>query len=216
MKAYCTCRKWRSVPPALFIVLFCIFAHCVPAQAAATSYKCDRRNLSETVPHEVINLMDTLLHYSLPPVEIEGQYKSKNQKEEDKYHQLYLDIKRVYPLSKIVSREVKLVNEVLDSVYHTTSEQKKYLKWYEKHIYHTYLDTLKSLNARQTKLFIKLINRETGSSPYELVKKYRGGLDAFLWQMAANGMLLNLKKEYDPREDARLEEILVKFFLSPE
>ena len=90
------------------------------------------------------------------------------------------------------------------------------MKWYEKHIYHTYLDTLKSLNARQTKLFIKLINRETGSSPYELVKKYRGGLDAFLWQMAANGMLLNLKKEYDPREDARLEEILVKFFLSPE
>jgi Domain of unknown function (DUF4294) len=118
----------------------------------------------------------------------------------------------VYPLSKIVSGEIKVVNEALDTVYHTKAAQKKYLKWYEKHIYHTYLDTLKSLNARQTKLLIRLISRETGSSPYQLVKKYRGGLDAFLWQLAANGMLLNLKKEYDPNEDAMLEDILGKFY----
>ena len=37
-------------------------------------------------------------------------------------------------------------------------------------------------------------------------------MDAFLWQLAANAMLLNLKKEYDPHEDAMLEDILVKFY----
>ena len=161
---------------------------------------------------EAVSLQDTMLHYNFPPVEIEGQYRFENKQQENKYHQLYLDIKRVYPLSKIVSGEVKLVNRELDSVYLTKSDRKRYLKWYEKHIYHTYLDTLKSLNARQTRLFIKLINRETGSSPYDLVKRYRGSMDAFLWQLAANAMLLNLKKEYDPHEDAMLEDILVKFY----
>jgi len=166
----------------------------------------------EYINHQTVILQDTMLHYNFPPVEIEGQYRFEDKQQENKYHRLYLDIKRVYPLSKIVSGEVKLVNRELDSVYLTKTARKRYLKWYEKHIYHTYVDTLKSLNARQTRLFIKLINRETGSSPYDLVKRYRGSMDAILWQLAANAMLLNLKKEYDPHEDAIVEDILTKFY----
>jgi len=155
---------------------------------------------------------DTMLHFSFPPIEIRGEYIYKNRKQEKKYHLLYEDIKRTYPLSQIVSSEVKLVNAELDSIYRTKSKGKAYLKWYEKHIYNTYIDTLKSLNIRQVKLFIKLINRETGSSPYELIKKYRGGLDAFLWQLSANALLVNLKSEYDPVEDAMIEDIITKFY----
>lgn len=212
MKAFGEIGIWYRDHLTMVFVLTCISFNCFLAQSATTSYQGKKGKNSGIAHYDTISLPDTLLHYSLPPVEIEGQYKSKNQKEEDKYHQLYLDIRRVYPLSKIVSGEIKVVNEALDTVYHTKAAQKKYLKWYEKHIYHTYLDTLKSLNARQTKLLIRLISRETGSSPYQLVKKYRGGLDAFLWQLAANGMLLNLKKEYDPNEDAMLEDILGKFY----
>jgi hypothetical protein len=155
---------------------------------------------------------DTMLHFSFPPIEIEGEYLLKDKHQERKYHQLYDDIKRTYPLSKIVSSEVKLVNSELDSIYQTKSKGKQYLKWYEKHIYRTYIDTLKSLNIRQIKLFVKLIHRETGSSPFELIKKYRGGLDAFLWQLSANALLVNLKSEYDPVEDAMIEDILKKFY----
>lgn len=155
---------------------------------------------------------DTLLHFSFPPIEIEGEYQLDNPREEKKYHQLYEDLKRTYPLSKIVSSEVKLVNSELDSIYTTKAKGKAYLKWYEKHIYHTYIDTLKSLNVRQIKLFIKLIDRETGSSPYDLIKKYRGKVDAMFWQLTANAMMVNLKKEYDPVEDAMIEDIIRKFY----
>lgn len=155
---------------------------------------------------------DTILHFSFPPIEIRGEYVYKNRQQEKKYHQLYEDIKRTYPLSQIVSSEVKLVNAELDSIYRTKAKEKAYLKWYEKHVYHTYIDTLKSLNIRQVKLFVKLINRETGSSPYELIKKYRGGLNAFLWQFSANTMMVNLKSEYDPVEDAMIEDIITKFY----
>jgi hypothetical protein len=157
-------------------------------------------------------IKDTMLHFSYPPIEIRGEYKYKNRHQEKKYYQLYEDIKRTYPLSQIVSSEVKLVNAEVDSLYRTKAKEKAYLKWYEKHIYNTYIDTLKTLNIRQLRLLIKLIDRETGNSPYKLIKRYRGGLDAFLWQLSANAMMLNLKSEYDPSEEDMIEDIITRFY----
>ncbi len=155
---------------------------------------------------------DSMLHFSFPPIEIRAEYIYKSKQQERKYYQLYEDVKRTFPLSQIVSSEVKLVNAELDSIYQTKNQRKAYLKWYQKHTYNTYIDTLKSLNIRQIKLFVKLIKRETGSSPFDLIKKYRGGMDAFIWQLSANALLVNLKSDYDPIEDAMIEDIIRKFF----
>lgn len=155
---------------------------------------------------------DTMLHFSFPPIVIRGEYIFKNKHQEKKYHRLYEDINRTYPLSQIVSSEVKLVNAEFDSLNMTNAKEKAYLKWYEKHIYKTYIDILKTLNIRQVRLLIKLIDRETGSSPYKLIKRYRGGLDAFLWQLSANAMMLNLKSEYDPFEEGMIEDIINRFY----
>ncbi len=162
---------------------------------------------------DTIGKQDTsLLHFSFQPIVIEAEFHSKNSYQERKTHQLYLDIKRIYPLARIVSNEVTMVNNQLDSVYLSKSERKNYLKWYEKHTFNNYIDTLRTLNRRQIKIFIKLIHRETGSSPFELVKKYRGGLDAFIWQFSANALLVNLKYEYDPEEDRLIEDIIRKLY----
>ena len=182
------------------------------AQDAKQIVKQESEKTSNLRTISSVSARDTILHFSLPPVEIEGEYNHLDKRKEHKYHQLYEDIKRTYPLLMIVTGEIKMVNAQLDSINKTKSQQKAYLRWYEKHIYHTYLDTLKSLNLRQTRLFIKLIKRETGDSPYALIKKYRGGLDAFLWQATANALFINLKSIYDPIEDAQIEDILVKYY----
>ena len=161
---------------------------------------------------KTIQAPDTLLHFSFQPIVIEAEYPFKGKRQEKKYRQLYLDIQRTWPLARIVSNEVKMVNLQLDPVYLTKSEKKAYLKWYEKHTFNTYIDTLRSLNMRQVKLFVKLIYRETGSSPFDLVKKYRGRFDAFVWQLSANVLLVNLKKEYDPEEDLLIEDIITKLY----
>jgi hypothetical protein len=196
----------------LYIVVLISSINRVNAQTSRLVLQSEREKAIKASLSKTDSLSDTLIHFSFPPVEIEAEYLFKNKREERKYHQLYEDIKRTYPLSQIVSSEVKLVNAELDSIYQTKSKEKAYLKWYEKHIYHTYVDTLKSLNIRQIRLFIKLIDRETGNSPYELIKKYRGGLDAFFWQLSANALLVNLKNEYDPVEDAMIEDIIKKFY----
>ena len=198
----------------LNILIFSAFCNHLDAQTSRLVLQAQREQILKDSLRkgEKSMVSDTMLHFSFPPIEIRGEYVYKNRQQEKKYHQLYEDINRTYPLSQIVSSEVKLVNAELDSIYRTKAKGKAYLKWYEKHIFNTYIDTLKSLNIRQIKLFIKLINRETGSSPYELIKKYRGGLDAFLWQLSANALLVNLKSEYDPIEDAMIEDIISKFY----
>ena len=207
-KLFLTCKTF-----AVFIAVLITVTNRTYAQTSRLILQSEREKVLKDSQLKVSGLPpDTMLHFSFPPIEIEGEYLFKNRHQERKYHQLYEDIKRTYPLSQIVSSEVKLVNAELDSIYQTKTKEKEYMKWYEKHIYRTYIDTLKSLNIRQTKLFIKLINRETGSSPYHLIKKYRGGLDAFMWQLAANALFVNLKSEYDPVEDAMIEDIIRKFY----
>lgn len=197
-----------------FILIFLIFitlCEGIQAQTPLVQQPDPGKAAADTQP-DVGQLPDTMLHYSFAPVEIEAEYLFRKKSHEKKYHRLYEDIKRVYPLSHIVSSEIKMVNNELDSTYKTKSQQKEYLKWYEKHTYNTYIDTLKALDTRQIKLFIKLIDRETGSTPYELIKKYRGGWDAFLWQLSANALMINLKNDYDPLEDEMIEDIFQKFY----
>ena len=203
-------QKYASI--LLLILIFTSLASFIKGQTSRLILQTEREKAAREAEKKPTSQSDTMLHFNFPPVEIVGEYLLKDKHQERKYHQLYEDIKRTYPLSKIVSSEVSLVNAELDSIYNTRAKEKKYLKWYEKHIFHTYIDTLKSLNIRQIKLFIKLINRETGSTPFELIKKYRGGLDAFLWQLSANALMVNLKSEYDPIEDAMIEDILKKFY----
>jgi hypothetical protein len=194
-----------------FVLCFTCLTINLTAQTSRIILQSER----EKVQKEALNNeegSDSMLHFNFPPIEIRAEYIYKNKQQERKYSQLYEDVKRAYPLSQIVSSEVKLVNAELDSIYQTKNQRKAYLKWYQKHTYNTYIDTLKSLNVRQIKLFVKLIKRETGSSPFDLIKKYRGGMDAFLWQLSANALLVNLKSDYDPVEDAMIEDIIMKFF----
>ncbi|MEI7828408.1 MAG: DUF4294 domain-containing protein [Prolixibacteraceae bacterium] len=195
----------------LVLILSCISID-LSAQTSRIILQSEREKAQKEAELKNEESQDTMLHFSFPPIEIRAEYIYKNKQQERKYYQLYEDVKRTYPLSQIVSSEVKLVNAELDSIYQTKNQRKAYLKWYQKHTFNTYIDTLKSLNIRQIKLFVKLIKRETGSSPFDLIKKYRGGMDAFLWQLSANALLVNLKSDYDPIEDAMIEDIIRKFF----
>ena len=141
--------------------------------------------IKDTLFLDPVHIGDSIIHVNLRPFEIVRPYIFKNRREEKKYDQLVIDVKRAYPLSLIVVSEIKLVNSELDSLYKDQKSRKTYIKWYQDYVYKTYIDSLKSLNVRQGKLFLKLIRRETGRSPYELIKEYRGGVKCIL--LAING-----------------------------
>jgi hypothetical protein len=60
----------------------------------------------------------------------------------------------------------------------------------------------------QGKILIKLIDRETSRTGYEVIKEFRGGFQAFMWQSLAGLFGTNLKTGYDDQEDRDIELIL--------
>ena len=65
------------------------------------------------------------------------------------------------------------------------------------------------LTLTQGKLLIKLVDRETQNTSYQLIKDYRGGFSAAFWQGIARIFGTNLKAEYDPYGEDALTEVLL-------
>lgn len=154
---------------------------------------------------------DSILHVNLGEIEIIRPFQFKNKRQAKKYNQLEEDVLKTYPLALIVSSELNLVNAELDSIYTNKYKRKTYIKWYQDYVYRTYIDSLKSLNTQQGKLLLKLIHRETGKTPYELIKSYRGGLNAIFWQSAAFMFGANLNSDYKPEDQAMIEHIIRRY-----
>ena len=57
---------------------------------------------------------------------------------------------------------------------------------------------------------MKLINRETGNNCYEIIKEYKGSVNARLYQTVAFFFNSNLKQAYDAKNDEQLVEKFVK------
>lgn len=135
-------------------------------------------------------------------------YQFKNEKEEKHYKELENDLRLVYPLIRIVRKEYARVNHEL-SLYEGNRE-KEFLKWYEQYAKDNFMPYLSGLNSRQGRLFLKLISRELDHSPYDLIKEYRNGFRAVMWQGVAMIFLSNLKTNYDPEANPMIEHIMTR------
>ena len=79
----------------------------------------------------------------------------------------------------------------------------------EKGLKEQYTPVMKKLTFAQGKLLIKLVNRETDSSSYELVKAFMGPFKAGFYQTFAALFGASLKKEYHPEAEDKLTERVV-------
>lgn len=152
---------------------------------------------------------DTLWVADLDEVYIFPTKKFKNRRERRRYTRLIYNIKKAYPWAKLAGDKLAEVEVHLVSL-ETEKEQKDYMKLVEKELLKDYKKDLKKLTITQGRILIKLVDRETGDTSYELVKELRGKISAVLWQALARLFGSNLKSEYDPEgEDRLIEEIVM-------
>jgi hypothetical protein len=125
-----------------------------------------------------------------------------------RYDRMIYNLKKVYPYAVIVRKRLAQINEELAAI-QDEKERRKYLKDVEKNVLGEFEDDARDMTITQGKLLIKLIDRETRNTSYELIKEYRGGFSAAFWQGIARIFGTNLKAEYDPYgEDAMMEVIV--------
>lgn len=125
-----------------------------------------------------------------------------------KYSKLIRDVKKAYPYAVIAGVKLKEYNDILANT-PDKDEKKKLMKQAEEDIKEQFTDDLENMTFTQGKILLKLIYRQTGVTPYEIVKELRGALRAIFWQTLARIFGANLKIEYDPAdEDKAIEEIV--------
>lgn len=125
-----------------------------------------------------------------------------------KYDRLVNNIKKVYPYAVMVRHKMDEVNAQLQNL-DSERKRKEYLKEFEKSVFKEYQDDISNMTISQGRLLIKLIDRETQNTSYELIREYRGKFSAAFWQGIAKIFGTNLKEGYDRFGDDALIEIII-------
>ena len=115
-----------------------------------------------------------------------------------------------YPYARIAGGTINEITASLASV-SSKSQKKTYIKSREKELKKQFSDPLSNLSVYQGKILMKLINRQTGNNCYEIIKEYKGGLNARFYQTFAFFVGGNLKQEWDIAEnklDRQIENIV--------
>lgn len=150
---------------------------------------------------------------SLPEIEIKevtvlGKRKPSARFQYWKYERLVYNVRRVYPYAVIVRMKLDDVNSILQTL-PGDKERKDYIREVEKNVFKDYEGDMRQMTITQGKILIKLIDRETRNTSYDLIRDYRGRISAAFWQGIARICGTNLKEQYDPYgEDAVIERII--------
>ncbi len=194
---------------AIYILLFSLTGLSAVAQlSGGNAMKGGYNTGIGTAVRAVVKGNDTVLTVNLNPVVISANRKFKDKKQAEIYWKIKRDVKKVYPYAILAEAKLKEYNVKLSTM--TNEEQKKkYMKKAEKELKDEFEDELKKLTVNQGKILIKLIDRQTGATSYELVKTLRGSFSAFMWQSLASLFGTNLKAEYDAKDkDKMIEDVI--------
>jgi hypothetical protein len=126
-----------------------------------------------------------------------------------RHARLVYNVRRVYPYSLLVRDEFGRINRLLETM-PDEKAQRNFLQQYEKELLERYEGDMRKLTFTQGKILIKLIDRETQITSYELIREYRGKFSAGFWQGIARIFGANLKSNYDANGDDYLIEQVIK------
>jgi hypothetical protein len=151
---------------------------------------------------------DTIPFVTLPTISCYTDRVFRNRRQQVAWDRTKYNVKKVYPYAILAAAKLKEYDRLLAQM--SESDRDRYTKLAEKQLQDEFGEELKKLTVNQGKILIKLIDRETGKTTYNVVKDMRGSFSAFMWQGVALMFSSNLKAEYDPDGDDKAIEEAIK------
>ena len=188
----------------IFIALS--FALTLEAQTKRVTSQFRSRRGVNYYGYQVERNGDTTLIVHTRPI-----YCFKHRTDLRKYARMIRDLKIVYPIAQIAEYKMRGMEDSLMRMT-TRKEQRAYTKRIEKEIKAEYTPVLGRMTTTQGKMLVRLIDRQTKYSPYEIVREFRGRFVAGFWQGIARIFGQNLKDEYDKEERDRVLEQLILLY----
>ncbi len=155
---------------------------------------------------------DTIPYIILKELQVRPMPTFESRRFAQKYWRLVRRVKKTHPYALIAADLMEEYNTKYKLAGASASEKRKYLRLMEKELFDTYGDELKKMSISDGRILIKLIDRETKNTSYELIKDLKGGTSAFFWQGVAKLFGNDLKSDFDPDsnfEDEYIEQILL-------
>lgn len=122
--------------------------------------------------------------------------------------------RKVYPYAKLAAERLTTMTERLKTI-DKKGDRRRYTKRIQKYIEGEFSEKLKDLTHTEGQILVKLIDRQTGRTAFDLVKELRTGWRAFWYNTTASFFEISLKEEYKPfevKEDYLIEDILKRSF----
>lgn len=152
---------------------------------------------------------DTIPVIYFDGVNVAGRKSSRNTAEAKQWERLVRNVKKAYPYAKLAGIKY---DEYSFKIANVSGEKKKkeMMKQAEDEIEAQFGKELRDLTVTQGKILLKLIDRQTNASSYEILIDFRGHFRTFFYQSFARLFGYDLKVKYDPLgEDADIERIVI-------
>jgi len=154
---------------------------------------------------------DTVYYTKIPDIVVRAPRKFKSDAEERQFWRLVYNVKKTYPYAKMAGQKLHTLNEQYLQIA-SEKDRKEYSKKVEDELKAEFEGELRKLTVTQGRILMRLVDRETGNTTYEILKDFRGSASAVFWQAIARVFGSNLKTRYNPSsgEDKIIEQIIVQ------
>ena len=140
-----------------------------------------------------------------------------NKKSRKRYTRLEKHVRKVYPYAKKISDMLVDYSSIIDSL----EEYSGIIRYQKKRIIFSKIEkeliakhgySIKKLKKSQGRILIRLIDRETNRTSYDIIKDFRNMFSASFWQITARVFGHNLRSVYNKSkgEDRIIEYIINK------
>ncbi len=193
-----------------FLGLFSCLSCVIKAQstAGATTFKI-KPGKNDSIKVAVTELEGEFVPWVLlPDANIRDLRLFKTPEDRAAYNRLRYNVLKVLPYAQFAGQRYRKLQQDLATTA-DKRQQKEMVKACEKEIKELFNKQIKNLTITQGEILIKLVQRETGNTSFELLKQMKGGFKAFMFQSAARMFGHDLKETYDPEQEKDIQAILV-------
>ena len=155
-----------------------------------------------------VNNEDTFYLAKMHAIWVYPEMVFENKKQERFYWKTVRDVKKTLPFAKLLTKEMVYADQQLAKI-PDKKLRKKWWKQHEKYLFKKYEHHFRKMTASQGQMLMKLMDRESNRTSYEIIKHYRGKASANFWQFIAKLFKNDLKEEYDAQDKDRIVERVI-------
>lgn len=180
-----------------------------PRELRRSQVRATEKDSASLMQYEVDENGDTIYLDEIEPVYKVAVRKGREWR---RYYRLVHNFAKAYPYALLAEEKLSEADSTITTDGLRRGKRNRYINILQKELFETFEKPLRNLTVSQGKLLLRLIDRQTGITPYEIINEYKGRAAAGFWQGIARIFGSDMKLPYDPEGvDRQTEELVVLY-----